>query len=642
MLKWLHLKNRSLLSRFLMRVLLPPFLILLLMSVLVFWLYSQNVREQAFNELEQAASTAAIRLEREIAIRRTVLVTSGSELFELKKQHQTRRDKLHTEREKCRRHIRENFMDPEQPGVCMPFIEDLAALPPGSLDYLKVLEESYASQAEDLNDSEAAGIAHRLNAFSDFFPETLALLIVDEEAKVISEALADTEDFSADRETLLEIAARSVEAPVESEIIETDNFRQAVFSYPIEGGAVLAAYHLDHEGFVRPALDSALVDVSTIGIMLVRGQSIVYPAGRAGQELDQGRVNESSFQYRDNGLDHLGYGAPAVGSNWHVVAGSPGALVLAPLRDAQLAAVLLLGGMLVIFLWLGTVYVQRLVDSIMRLVAGAVIFSSNQLNHRIEIGKADKEFVQLAETMNEMAIRIAGAEAEMDRRNKEFIDIATHELKAPMTSIIGSLSIVLEEDNAHQVSGDNKKLIDNAYRATARLRDLVNDLLDVARIEGGRVEFKQQPMDISSVVNDTFETMKISAEEKSIELIYRADTTVPQVTADPTKLQVVITNFVSNAIKYNRPGGKIEVSHRLMEGVLVTDVSDNGLGIPADQQEHIFEKFYRVDGKDRQHIEGTGLGMYTTKQYIEAMGGEVWFESEPGTGTTFSFSMPVV
>mgnify|MGYP006144374171 CR=1 FL=1 len=111
--------------------------------------------------------------------------------------------------------------------------------------------------------------------------------------------------------------------------------------------------------------------------------------------------------------------------------------------------------------------------------------------------------------------------------------------------------------------------------------------------------------------------------------------------ADKTKLDIILTNFTSNAIKYNREGGKVTVSHALQDNMVVTSVQDNGLGIPAEQQAKMFQKFFRVEGDDRKNIPGTGLGMYITKQFIEAMGGKLWFESVAGQGTTFHFSLPV-
>ena len=111
--------------------------------------------------------------------------------------------------------------------------------------------------------------------------------------------------------------------------------------------------------------------------------------------------------------------------------------------------------------------------------------------------------------------------------------------------------------------------------------------------------------------------------------------------ADEQYLRVIINNFVSNAIKYNRPGGKVVISHALKGDKLVTSIEDNGLGIPESQKAHIFEKFFRIQDASHKDIPGTGLGMYITKQYIEQMRGKVWFESTHGKGTIFYFSLPI-
>jgi signal transduction histidine kinase len=172
------------------------------------------------------------------------------------------------------------------------------------------------------------------------------------------------------------------------------------------------------------------------------------------------------------------------------------------------------------------------------------------------------------------------------------------------------------------------------------LRVLVNDMLDMARLEGGRVEFVIAPQDMKALAKDVVASLAITSQEKNIQLQYN-ETNALTVLADAAKLRIVLNNFVSNAIKYNRDGGSVTVSHTIQDNHLVTSIADTGLGIPEEQKAHMFEKFFRVKDKDRENVTGTGLGMYITKQYIEAMGGKLWFESTHGQGTTFYFSLPI-
>lgn len=134
---------------------------------------------------------------------------------------------------------------------------------------------------------------------------------------------------------------------------------------------------------------------------------------------------------------------------------------------------------------------------------------------------------------------------------------------------------------------------------------------------------------------------KTPATEKGITVNYQPPQTPIAVLADKTKLEIILTNFISNGIKYNRPQGSVTISQQLTDGAVQITIADTGLGIPAEQQAKMFQKFFRVEGSDRAGIAGTGLGMYITKQFIEGMGGKLWFESVHGQGTSFHFTVPL-
>jgi two-component system sensor histidine kinase VicK len=165
-------------------------------------------------------------------------------------------------------------------------------------------------------------------------------------------------------------------------------------------------------------------------------------------------------------------------------------------------------------------------------------------------------------------------------------------------------------------------------------------MLDVARLESGKAEYQLEPLDIISTTKTVVDMQAIPAQTAHVQIVYNPPAKLSPVLADKNKLQIILTNFVSNAIKYNRSGGTITIQHSSRDNKLITSVADTGLGIPTDQQSHIFEKFYRVKHADRVNVPGTGLGMYITKHFIESMGGEIWFTSTHGQGTTFYFSLP--
>lgn len=647
LIEWIRTKRHTLLGRFTLRVLLPAFILLLLLSSVIFWLYSQTQREQALEELNTAAETTAIRLEREIALRRTVLTTTGTEIFKLKQDYEKQRSQLKTRREKCRRHYRDDNTDNEErTDACKPFAEELAALSSGSRDQLKAIEKGYVDQMKTLNENEAADTEQRLDAFSNFFPETLALMIVNKEGERVSTARAEADNVDND-EALLDalhpFAKKARKAPVQG-ITPDGTPRQAVFAYSIDNGAVLASFDLDHGQFLQPSVAEAPLDQKTSRVLIVRPEGgVIYPevAMPLLHESNGKVASDSTFHFDDEDITRSGVSADIENAEWHAVATSPQALVFAPLRDAQILMFILLGGVLITLLWGGTLYIRRLTRSIRRLTLGARAFSAGKLDYRINLENADTEFQQLAKTMNDMAARISEAREEIDRRNKEFIDIATHELKAPITGIIGSLSTVIEDKRYSKFGDKTKKLMNTAYQETTRLRDLISDLLNIAKLEGGRVPFEHEHVDVEESVNEVVSTLSSLAKKKNITFQYEPDETLPSVLADPSKLQVVLTNLISNAIKYNYENGAVYISHTIQENEVITHVTDEGFGIPADQQPHMFQKFYRVDSKDHARVSGSGLGLYTTKQYIEGMDGSIWFESEPGHGTTFSFTLPL-
>ena len=137
------------------------------------------------------------------------------------------------------------------------------------------------------------------------------------------------------------------------------------------------------------------------------------------------------------------------------------------------------------------------------------------------------------------------------------------------------------------------------------------------------------------------EVQKLPAAEKGITVQYQPSATPISIVADKTKLEIILTNFISNGIKYNRPNGSVVISQDVQAGMVQITIADSGLGIPEEQQAKMFQKFFRVEGTDRSNIPGTGLGMYITKQFIEGMGGKLWFESVHGKGTAFHFTVPI-
>jgi signal transduction histidine kinase len=225
---------------------------------------------------------------------------------------------------------------------------------------------------------------------------------------------------------------------------------------------------------------------------------------------------------------------------------------------------------------------------------------------------------------------------EFDRLKDEFIAIVSHELRTPLTSVYGA-AVTLRQ----QALDERRRnlLLEIISTESARLARLLDDILWVSRLDSGRAKpfiTRVEPLPLASDVVDATRTHLPPG--VSVEL--HADVGERAVAADPDKLRQVLVNLIENAVKYSREG-QIEVRLQPRNGKMRFSVRDEGLGIPLDQQERIFEKFYRLDPDMTQGVGGTGLGLYICRELVEGMAGEIWVESEPGRGSTFSFELPL-
>lgn len=228
----------------------------------------------------------------------------------------------------------------------------------------------------------------------------------------------------------------------------------------------------------------------------------------------------------------------------------------------------------------------------------------------------------------------------LDELRKEFVFIAAHELRTPVTAIRGYLSLISEGDGG-SVSPALKKLLSPIQDSSDRLIALINSLLMVARSDAGRLEIQTTPLDIRESVRATMRQSAILAKKKKIVVRYEPPAELPCVQGDKERVGEVLLNFISNAIKYTPENGNISISHEIKNGYVGTAVADSGVGISSEDQAHLFEKFFRADSVKMQHIEGTGLGLFITKEMVEKMGGSVSVVSQPQKGSVFSFSLKI-
>ncbi|GAB4273894.1 MAG: hypothetical protein Kow0056_01480 [Coriobacteriia bacterium] len=231
-------------------------------------------------------------------------------------------------------------------------------------------------------------------------------------------------------------------------------------------------------------------------------------------------------------------------------------------------------------------------------------------------------------------------EREATRVKNEFVSTVSHELRTPLTSIKGYVDLVLDGE-AGELSDLQKEFLGIVKENSDRLVELINDLLDISRIESGRIQLKIEPVDLADVVADCMGALAALTARGDIELRVDIPDDLPRLAADRSRLGQVVTNLLSNAVKYSPGGGRVRVSARPELDSVVVSVSDEGIGISEEDQRKLFAKFFRVDSSHTQEIGGTGLGLAICKSIVELHGGRIWVESELGEGSTFSFSMPI-
>ncbi len=229
----------------------------------------------------------------------------------------------------------------------------------------------------------------------------------------------------------------------------------------------------------------------------------------------------------------------------------------------------------------------------------------------------------------------------IEKMKTEFVSLAAHQLRTPLSAIKWTLRMILDGDLG-EVSEEQKELMRRTYKSNERMISLVNDLLNVTRIEEGRYLFKPISTDIKPIVQSVVDFYKGEAEKRKLELEFKIlNEKIPSAVLDVEKIRLTIQNLIDNAVRYTLPGGKVTISLDCDGKEIKISVKDNGVGISQSQQKRIFTKFFRSDNVIRMETEGTGLGLFIAKNIIEAHGGSISFESEEGKGSTFYFTLPV-
>lgn len=360
---------------------------------------------------------------------------------------------------------------------------------------------------------------------------------------------------------------------------------------------------------------------------------------KSGNKISQS--NEDSFKAFISYYPSLGY-KTFKGNNWELFLEMPTNIAFASAQNAAVMLTVLVG--LIIFV---TTFVTLLV------VSREILVPINKLTHvartiaqgdfatRAEI-KSDDEIGMLADSFNKMTDYLVNAqkkEAGLNKLKDEFLSIASHELRTPMSAIKGLVSMILDGDYG-AVNNNLKSPLGDVQLSTDRLIHLVNDMLDISRIEAGKLKFSLSDLQLSKAVHEATDIFKSIASEKHIELVVN-DLAGVTVQADPDKFQQIMDNLIGNAFKFTG-SGSIKIYRGAEEDRVIIYVEDTGFGIAKEDRMKLFNKFQQLFSQASGKPSGSGLGLYISKQIAQKMGGDLWIvKSEVGHGSTFAFSVPV-
>ncbi|HEX9416989.1 MAG TPA: sensor histidine kinase [Gaiellaceae bacterium] len=338
---------------------------------------------------------------------------------------------------------------------------------------------------------------------------------------------------------------------------------------------------------------------------------------------------------------------------WRVFVEAPEGRAFAPVRGTLWRTLFILMGLLAAALAGSVLLARRLARPIKRMQVAAERIGAGAYDERIEIDRRD-ELGALGDELNKMAASLHGLitgleqkvkerthELEVASRHKsEFLANMSHELRTPLNAIVG-FSQVLRERLFGEVNEKQQEYLDDILSSAHHLLSLINDILDLSKVEAGQVELELGTFSLREALERGIVMVRERALENQIELEFDADPRVDLVEGDERRIRQVIFNLLSNAVKFTPEGGNVGISTARSDGEVRVAVTDTGPGIALEDRERIFEEFQqaRVGTDDRP--EGTGLGLALSKRLVELHGGRIWVESEVGAGSTFVFTLPV-
>jgi two-component system, NtrC family, sensor kinase len=346
------------------------------------------------------------------------------------------------------------------------------------------------------------------------------------------------------------------------------------------------------------------------------------------------------------------------GLGWSVFVEQPATEAFAPVyRSLALTAVLLLLA-LILALLLSVWFARRMAHPIRALNAAASRIGSGTLDQRIEIRTGD-ELQELAETFNRMAVQLRQSYGSLEhqvaertrelgeavtqleaasRHKSDFLANMSHELRTPLNAIIGFSEVLLERMFG-EINVKQKEYLHDILGSGRHLLSLINDILDISKVEAGRMELQPGSFDLRFVLQNAVSLVRERATRQGITLSLEIAPGIGEIEADERRVKQILFNLLSNALKFTPAGGRVMLTATSSDGPIEISVRDSGIGIRPEDQDRIFEEFQQAGpGKA---IEGTGLGLALAKRFVEMHGGRIWVESTVGAGSSFTFTLPL-
>ena len=358
----------------------------------------------------------------------------------------------------------------------------------------------------------------------------------------------------------------------------------------------------------------------------IGSQPVVHRA-LAGEEITDSLIGTFDGQKR------IASAAPIRSIGWVALASRTESEVITPLlhdllRDSGLLLFVALTAF-VVALVLG----RNLTVPISRLRQHALTLGHGELDLRTGVG-GPAELEELADAFNRMAAEMRARE----EQRENYVHMISHDLRTPLTAIQGHAQLLQRMLQKAGRDGPEHRCAEAIITGTRRMSSMIQDLVDAARLEAGQLRLNRIPLDLRFFVLELKERLGEAMETRRIRV--EAPEGLPMVSGDPSRLERILTNLLTNALKYSDPGTEVTVILRQTDGEVVTSVIDRGPGIPPKELPNLFQRYRRIRPA-REHRDGLGLGLYITKGLVEAHGGRIWAQSEAGKGSVFSFSLPM-